>query len=102
MPVAIVGGSALESITAGGHHTCGLDGDAIYCWGDNDFGQLGVPGGDSSSLVRVSLAAQQITAGGDHTCALSDGRVFCWGNNAESQIGDRPTGYEPMLVPIPE
>jgi alpha-tubulin suppressor-like RCC1 family protein len=33
-----------SALAAGGNHTCGIgvDGSSIYCWGDNEYGQLGV------------------------------------------------------------
>lgn len=30
-----------EPMVAGGQHTCRLHEGAVWCWGDNDFGQLG-------------------------------------------------------------
>jgi len=64
-PVAVVGGHAFASLTAGTGadqlqgHTCGVRGrdGAIYCWGDNFEGQLGLGTGSSvassSAPVRV-------------------------------------------------
>ena len=39
-----------------GSHTCGLDSaNALYCWGTNDDGVLGLPGGARPSPTPVSL-----------------------------------------------
>ena len=52
--VAVV--PALQSISAGDQHSCGLSVDGVaYCWGDNHSGQLGAEAGDPSWLpIRVA------------------------------------------------
>jgi alpha-tubulin suppressor-like RCC1 family protein len=73
-----------ETIAGARHHTCGLTstGEA-YCWGRNNYGQLG-DGTTENSLSPVpvagSLTFKTITAGMDLTCALTvDGEAYCWG-----------------------
>ncbi len=69
-----------------------LDGGAVSCWGENEYGQLG--SGDREA-TRSPIATQPlpakaraITAGRAHACALlEDGTVACWGANDESQLG---------------
>jgi alpha-tubulin suppressor-like RCC1 family protein len=81
------------SITAGGHHACGLtvDGHA-YCWGRNNAGQLG----DSTTTDRATpepvtggITFAQIAAGAQHTCGVSTtNEVYCWGSNEHGQLGN--------------
>jgi alpha-tubulin suppressor-like RCC1 family protein len=76
---------------------CGLAKSGIvYCWGQNNFGQLGngtttqrnyadsVSGG-----LRFSKLSLQ---NGGHHCALtSTGAAYCWGDNVFGQVGDGTT-----------
>ena len=48
-PTAVAGGLQFASVSVGENHTCGVTKDPVtlspsplvYCWGDNQFGQLG-------------------------------------------------------------
>lgn len=84
-------------VTVGAAHTCALRGDgALFCWGDNTWGQLGVegPGGTEPRRVGGTDDARfiQVDAGHDHTCALRwtqrGGVAWCWGRNSAGQLGD--------------
>ena len=56
-PVEVTGSLSLyfAIVSAGSRHTCGVTGGAVYCWGDNAFGQLGNSWTTSSS-VPVNVA----------------------------------------------
>ena len=92
VPVAVVGGLTFQSVNAG-YHSCGVTtaGEA-YCWGDNDYGQLGDgTGTDSNVPVAVvgGLTFQSVTAGQDHSCGVTTaGEAYCWGDNYYGQLGD--------------
>jgi len=78
-------------IAVGTSHSCVLTDTNVWCWGANDFGQLGTgPSGPQERPVRVAgVAVMQITAGYGHTCAvLVGGGVACWGDNTSGQLGD--------------
>jgi alpha-tubulin suppressor-like RCC1 family protein len=86
-------GYDVVQISAGHLHACALkvDGSA-WCWGRNNFGQLGIGSlGNSDVPVQVSSLGYdwaQISAGNEHTCALkTEGSAWCWGRNNYGQLG---------------
>jgi alpha-tubulin suppressor-like RCC1 family protein len=92
-----------SQLASGDAHVCAVRGDgAVYCWGLNSSGQLGV--GDAvnravPAAVALPGAADQVVAGASHACArLTSGAVFCWGENASGQLGDGTT--TPRLTPV--
>jgi alpha-tubulin suppressor-like RCC1 family protein len=72
------------------------DGD-VYGWGDNSYGELGLPitgkGGELDSEVPVQVklpdTVTAIAEGGSFSLALlTDGDVYAWGNNTLGQLGN--------------
>jgi alpha-tubulin suppressor-like RCC1 family protein len=86
------GGLTLASLVVGGGHSCGLGPDGVaYCWGLNQFGELGIGstmGVDYPAAVATDLRFTAIVAGWTHTCAIAtDGVAYCWGRNNAGQLG---------------
>jgi alpha-tubulin suppressor-like RCC1 family protein len=104
-------GAGVAVVFAGANHTCAVMTDStLWCWGNNQFGQLGV--GDQRtrlSPARVDFAdvgpgVSVVTAGGNHTCAAkTDGTLWCWGNNQYGQLGSGQAGGSatPVSVDLP-
>ncbi|KGM00147.1 E3 ISG15--protein ligase HERC5, partial [Charadrius vociferus] len=94
-------GISLAQIAAGGAHSAvvSLSG-AVYSWGKNDFGQLGL--GDTEDRDRPSyIRALEhwktvfISCGADHTAVLSkEGLVCTFGAGGAGQLGHNSTQNE--------
>jgi alpha-tubulin suppressor-like RCC1 family protein/ligand-binding sensor domain-containing protein len=91
-----------RKVTVGRQHTCGLaEAGQVYCWGNNDFGQVGVAYTTSRKVdvaTAVDMSAHagvnlyDIDAGGDTTCGLGgNGAIYCWGDNSNGQFADGTT-----------
>jgi hypothetical protein len=82
----------LVAVAGGKGHTCALTArGAVWCWGNNDYGQVGVmpkkresyEPNDSRLPTRVPIPpARAITAGRHISCALDrdEDLVRCWGD----------------------
>ncbi len=98
VPTLVAGGNNWTSVSAGGNHTCARRASGrLFCWGFDDFGQLGngAPAGAATPAevagLRTDWAA--VDAGGNHTCARrASGRLFCWGLNNFGQVGNGVSG----------
>jgi len=104
VPVAVAGGLHFSVLSTGAYYACGLTGSgAVYCWGNNERGQLG-DGSTTSRSVPVQVAGgltfTAVSAGGWYACGLTAGGVaYCWGDNRAGQLGSGSTG-ELSLVPV--
>lgn len=98
-------------IGSGGYaHVCAVASGALYCWGENNDGQLGrALNNTTDSSVPVAVytggalggkTVQDVAVGLRHSCALADGEVLCWGFNSSGQVGDNTTTSRrvPVLV----
>ena len=78
---------AFRQVSAGDAHTCGVTtDDRAYCWGINDFGQLG-DGTTTERLRPVPVADghrfRQVMAAVLSTCGVTTtNRLYCWGDLA--------------------
>lgn len=92
--------TGITSIASRGAHSLASSGTALYAWGANAFGQLGVGTTTSSSVpLRVLgpngngflTGIEQISTGNTHSLALVSGNVYSWGWNVEGMLGTGST-----------
>jgi len=108
LKVALVKGlKSMGSLRSGESFSCGARSDtgAIFCWGDNTSGQLGLgsqlsEGSDAIAIAGFSGFATAVDAGSQHVCAINhSGEVFCWGSNSHQQLAVEGDKYvEPQIV----
>ena len=96
--------SGIIAVSAGGNHSLAIDnGNNLWAWGDNAYGQLG----DGSLTVRYAAVqvltavngspltgVTKISAGGSHSLAiLNGGTAMSWGYNALGQLGNKVVAF---------
>lgn len=85
-----------QAVSTGLDSTCGITfSNSVYCWGLNNFGQLG----DGTTTTRTSPVLidggapyLKIAVGKQTTCGITtSGQLKCWGYNNNGQVGDGST-----------
>jgi len=108
-PVRVPGVTNPIEIGLATQHTCAIDAvGAAYCWGSNNFGQIGngTVGGTQLRPIPVrglpvGSTVAQIGGGNGHTCALlGSGEVWCWGSAIFGQIGVMMRSPSPVPVRV--
>ena len=102
LPSGYQGGSATwNDVQCGTSVTCailrGTSAGKIFCWGANEYGQLGLGDNtDRSSPTFVEIPgygydAKILRVGSAHACAVMDDstgdQLYCWGYNSRGQLG---------------
>jgi alpha-tubulin suppressor-like RCC1 family protein len=85
-------GDSWRQVSAGDSFTCAVrEGNTLWCWGDNDDGELGIDSTTAQDLpMRVGLRAGwgEVAAGQNFACAVRSGHtLWCWGSNRNGQLG---------------
>ena len=104
----VLAGKTIESVGLSYSSSCAITttGEA-YCWGNNQYGQLGNASTTSSNIpVAVSTSSAiagkrivSITGGQQHTCAVSsEGLPYCWGIGAFLGVSPATTSNIPVAV----
>jgi cysteine-rich repeat protein len=99
-PIGVVS-TTWTAVSCGFNHTCGINAlGELYCWGDNESGQLGdgtTIDKDTPNRVGALSDWSVVSANGHitsdsvdlhYTCAVRGaGELYCWGNNYFGQLG---------------
>jgi hypothetical protein len=101
---------SVKQISAGYYHTCAIaDNDQVYCWGLNDYGQLGdgttenrhVPTQIGTDSNWRSVAVGDGALLGRHTFAIrTDGTLWAWGRNNIGNLGIGVTTHQHSPVQV--
>lgn len=109
----IPAGEKIVKIAAGYHYTCAIaTNHQAYCWGSNQYGQLGSGSTANQSLTPVAVKQtgaltgktmrELASGGGYHMCGIaSDNNAYCWGYGGDGQLGNGTNTFvqrEPIAV----
>lgn len=109
LPAAVSGFTGTPvSVAVGQAHACALNSlGAVYCWGSNLAGELGVGNLDLASsstplpVTGLSGGVAALAAGGRHTCALmTGGTILCWGHGGFGQLGTGTRDNSPVPAAV--
>jgi len=94
----VLAGKTILSVVAGSQHACVIASDnQVYCWGNNQIGQLGnnstqpssVPVAVDTSGVLSGKTVLSIDSEGANVCVIaSDNQAYCWGDSGWGQHGN--------------
>jgi alpha-tubulin suppressor-like RCC1 family protein len=98
VPLPATGATAVATTHAG---ACAVAGGSVYCWGNDDYGQVG-----NNTLIDQLTATQVagianatgIAALSSTACAWGPGFAKCWGRDTEAGLGN---GADPRHSTIP-
>lgn len=102
-------GHTFRKVQAGERYACGFEVDGtLYCWGSNQFGQLGQGTRTLSSSGVPVLAAggmrfADVSMGTDDAVcgiAAADSVVYCWGKGSEGQTGVGRLVVDTVVHPV--
>lgn len=100
VPIPLDSELGFDRIYAGFEHTCGITPEgSAFCWGDNEFGELGTDAELFTCAFRFPCTGTPQPVAGDlrfssllpsarSTCGLTlDGAAYCWGYGIGGELG---------------
>lgn len=99
-----------QVLTTADDHSCGITEGVVFCFGIDNFGQLGngpALTGNQPAPTRVDVSGlpedtwfTEVNAADRHSCAVTrDGDIYCWGNDSTGALGDGPDRPEIRETP---
>jgi len=89
--------SVWKQASSGGYCVAAIKIDGtLWCWGTNDYGNLGdnTTTRRSSPVQTIALGSnwKQVSTSGDYTAAIkNDGTLWLWGSNNQGQLANNTT-----------
>ena len=87
--------SGVTAVTAQEDNSCAIEAGAVWCVGENSFGQIGngttgvMQLDPAKALLPAGKEAVALATGDMFNCAvLADGTVWCWGYGGSGQLGN--------------
>ena len=107
----VLEGRTVTTIRTGKRSTCALADAKLFCWGSNQYGQLGTgtAGTPPYSVVPVEVPlpapvvgepVTALTAGENFNCMVVNGSPYCWGANPFGQLGDGSLDLRPSPTAV--
>jgi alpha-tubulin suppressor-like RCC1 family protein len=98
-------GTDVLALSLATDYSCALKaGGYVWCWGNNDKGQLGdgtlTSRANPSEVLLLQSGNIALTTGSGHACAMdSQERIQCWGEDRFGQLGAAAT-YGNNVAPV--
>jgi alpha-tubulin suppressor-like RCC1 family protein len=92
-PIPVQTDVRFAKVSVGQGHVCALSEQGkLYCWGRNNYGQLGVSTQDEQTRTPQPVVGEtqyvSIAAGQFHSCATDvAGKLWCWGLTKDGLLG---------------
>ena len=92
-------------LSAGGSGACARSdaSSGVFCWGNNQWGQLGNDSTTTSTsgvYVEGSTFMSLVSAGTNHACGVVLGAAVCWGHNQYGTLGNGTTSNSSVPVGV--
>lgn len=99
-PFAIFNGE-VSDLALGFEHTCVIKNEELFCWGSNEYGQLGINPASTDSKekifprpVSILTGVKQVAAQGRWTCVVAKSQLLCFG----TRLVNEGSGVVPKLI----
>tara|TARA_Y100000590_G_C15704285_1_gene1008001 strand:- start:891 stop:2237 length:1347 start_codon:yes stop_codon:yes gene_type:complete len=79
-----------NDVAAGAYFSCANTESGVYCWGKNNYGQLGdgTHFNSNGPVKAYSTEGIQVATGRQHACLIKKNKkALCWGYNYYGQLG---------------
>lgn len=113
VPVAVdtstgLAGKTVTSLSTGGSNTCAVAGGEAYCWGANNYGQLGIDSTIDQNVPRKvntssgigSKTVSLVSASNYSACVVASSIGYCFGYNGYGQLGNNTTSDSAKPVKV--